>query len=224
VASVNFLMTDRAVLKPRRAKIVKRGRHVAQCSCLRAQIGVAFQANKPDLMPGQHTRIRGTVRLMAALTSFKSHGRVLKGKRASLVRVAAQAARLVRGERPNLSRINRPVRIVAIHAGHRSLGKPVRVRLSELRPGGSVAGRALLVHLARLARDHSIRTIAMNCMARRAAHLPSRVASHDAPGMRRLVEVTAQARLIGLDPREACRIENVVRGRRLGVLTTCAVT
>src|SRR5687768_6303769 len=101
---------------------MKRGRHVSQCAALHPDIRVTFETDETDLMPCQHARIGGAMRLMAAVASFEAHGRMHEREWTSFVAVALHAARLVCRKGPHLPRIDRPVGIMAIYARHSSFG------------------------------------------------------------------------------------------------------
>ena len=66
-----------------------------------SHIGVTLQTYKTNFMPGQHPRIRRSMRLVACSAPFQSHGRVLERKGSALIGVALQAAGLIPGECSN---------------------------------------------------------------------------------------------------------------------------
>src|SRR5258708_3544141 len=145
---MDFLVADRAVLIPWRPQIVERRRHDAESRsrCGRraraGQVGVALQANEPDLVPSKHPRIRRSVRLVTARAALELHGRMLECKRSPLIAVTAEAARLVGGERLHHPRTKAPVGVVAIDARHGAFGNPMLERLLKLTPRALVAARA----------------------------------------------------------------------------------
>ena len=103
---------------------------------------MAFLANQTYDGPGEHAGIGRAVRLMASHAAFDFHRRVLIHEWPSHIAMALQAARLIGGHRLQRARFKRPVRIVAVDAGHRALGKPVSIGLLEARPNILVAGCA----------------------------------------------------------------------------------
>jgi hypothetical protein len=115
---MHLLMAYRTVLKARRPNVVKSGRYTTEGSGLRSNIRVTLQAYKPNLMPGQHARIGGTVRLMATLTSFKSRRSVFESERPSLIGMAAETSELVGGECSDLLPVDGSVGVMTINAGH----------------------------------------------------------------------------------------------------------
>jgi hypothetical protein len=88
-------------------------------------VGVTFQTDEPHLMPREHPRIRRTVHLVTGAAALQPHRGVLERERSPLVRVASQTARIICCEVSHLQWTERTVRVMAIGAGHRSLGKPV---------------------------------------------------------------------------------------------------
>ena len=190
MTSVNFLVTNRAVLKPRRAQIVKRWRHAAEhlpCtgSNIRSYVGVTLQAHKSNFMPGEHPRIRRSVRLVATAAAFQTHGRVLECEGPSLVGVTAQTAGLVCGKSSHLLRTKTSMRIVAVDARHCALRQSVSVRSLKLRPCTQVAAGALRVDLRRLVRPKRA-SGAMNGVAAAAGDLSFGMPALNAAGVGRL--------------------------------------
>src|SRR5271169_4514862 len=96
---MHLLMAERAVLEARVAQIVKCRTHRTYSAVggrgWRRQIRVALQADKAHFRPGQHPRVRRSVRLMARGAAFQPDRRMLKRKRPRLVAVALEAPRLV---------------------------------------------------------------------------------------------------------------------------------
>ena len=178
---------------------------------LDGQIRVALKTNQPDFLPDQHPWIRRAVRFMARPAAFKPNCGMLKGERAAFVSVAVQAPRLVRPEALRHSRPKAAVRIVAIDAGHRGFWNLVMRRSLELHPDVRVATRALLVNRRSFARDQSQRSVCMNLVAGRAGHFVLRVAVLNPANMRRLIQVTSQASLVGRDRRQFTGILNRIR-------------
>jgi len=66
------------------------------------QIGMTFQANETDFGSRQHLRICGTMRFMAGLAAFGSHGGVFKRERTTQIGMTFEATRLTRSKRTNL--------------------------------------------------------------------------------------------------------------------------
>ena len=159
---------------------------------------MAFQANQPDFLPHQHSRIVRPVRLMACPAAFKPHGRMLERKRTALVTMATQAPRLIRGERLPHGFPRGSVRIVAIHTGHRVLRHLVAKRFLKLRHHIGMAGRTLRVYLRLRASHQPHRPVRMNRVARRAGNRVFHVTALNAPVMRRLVQMAAQTDLVRL--------------------------
>lgn len=119
---MDLLMAYRAVLESGRAKVMKSRRHAAQCGCLCSKIGVALQTNEANLMPRQHARVSGAMRLMTGLAPLKPHGCVLKGERTPFICVALKAAGFVCRKRSYLTSIDRAVRVVTVDARHCTFG------------------------------------------------------------------------------------------------------
>lgn len=119
MASVNLLVTDRAVLKTRGPQIVERRRyHSYNRTRVRRnrQIRVALQTNQAHLLPNQHSRIGRAVRLVTRAATLKPHWGMLKRKGTALVPVAIEASQFVGAERLHHRRTDAAVRIVAIDA------------------------------------------------------------------------------------------------------------
>ncbi len=222
MTSVDFLVAYGAVLEPGRAQVMKRGRNATKylpCVACRihSYIGVTLQAHKTNLMPGEHSRICRSMRLMAPTAAFKPHRRVLECEGSSLVCVAAQAARLVRGVSPNLLRTKSSMWIVAVDTRHRALRQSVSVRSLKLRPGTQVATGALRVDLRRLVRPQR-RGSPVNGVAPAAGNLSFGVPALDTTGVSRLIQMASQADLIRLTGAKLDGISNVFGGSRFGVL------
>ena len=154
MAAVNLLMTYRAVLESRRAQIVKGRRNTTKrrpgiTRRTHSHIGVTLQTYKTNFMPGQHPRIRRSMRLVTGAAAFQSHGRVLERKGSALIGVALQAAWLIPGECSNHLWTRASMRIMAVYAGHGSLRQPVRVGPLELGPRTSSDSRSIARSLAR---------------------------------------------------------------------------
>jgi len=66
------------------------------------QIGMTFQANETHFGPRQHLRVCGTMRFVAGLAAFGSHGGVFETERATQVGMTLEATRLIRSKRANL--------------------------------------------------------------------------------------------------------------------------
>jgi hypothetical protein len=111
-------VTDRTVLDPGTAQIMEGGRRAAQRAGLGTDIGVAFQTLQPHLLPGQHARIRRTVRLMTGSAPFHAHRGMLECERAAFVAVTSEATGFVRGDRAERAVDLASVRIMAIDAAN----------------------------------------------------------------------------------------------------------
>jgi len=221
VATVNLLVTDRAVLKTWRTQIVERRRHHSDHRArivYAGQIGVALQTNQAHFLPYQHARIGRAVRLMTCPATLKPHGGVLKRKGPPLVPVAVEASRFVGAKRLHHCRTDAAVRIVAIDTRHGAFGQFVVIRLLELRPDIQVATRALLVDGGSLA-DHQIMSpIRVNLMTGRARDLVLHVTALKASDVRRLVQMTTEADLVGGNRGQLARIADIRRGSRFYML------
>jgi hypothetical protein len=113
-------------------------------------------------------------------------------------------------ERPNLLGSKRSVRVMAVDTRHRTLRYPVRVRSLELRPRTHVTGRALRVHLCRFLRNEGRRG-PVNCVTPRAGHLAFGMPALQTTHMRRLIQVTCEAELVGLRCAKLHRISDILR-------------
>src|SRR5690349_5932912 len=89
VGTMHLLVANGAVLEARASQIMQCRRHGTQCAidgrAGSRKIGVAFHADEPNLRPGEHARIGGTVRLMARRTALQSHGSMFENEGASLI-------------------------------------------------------------------------------------------------------------------------------------------
>jgi hypothetical protein len=226
VAAVNLLVTDRAVLVARRIQVVECRRHYAYYAARRViawQVGVAFETYEAHLLPRQHARIGGTVRLVASSATFKSDGCVLECEWTALITVAIETARLVGGEILLHRGADGTVRIVAIHATHGVFGQLMVIRLLELRPDIQMATGALGVD-GRVAMGHeSHRTVGMNLVTCGASHLVLGMAVLQTPHLRGGVEMAAHANLVGRGRGHFRGLADVRRRCRFGVFLRRAV-
>ena len=172
---MHLLVANGAVLEARASQIMQCRRHGTQCAIDgRAgfrKIGVAFHADEPNLRPGEHARIGGTVRLMARRTALQSHGSMFENEGASLIAMTLEAARLVGIHRLNGFRQEGSMRIVAVHAGHGALRQLMGIRFLKAGPDIGVAFGALRIDLGGLARDQAIGSVLVNRVASGTAHL-----------------------------------------------------
>ena len=135
MAAVNLLMANRAILIAARSQVMKCRRHNADHAGsswpLLRKICVTFEADEADISSRQHFRICRSVGFMTSLATLGPHGNVFIGKRAPKIAMAFETTGLVRSECANLPLREAAMRIVAVHAGHGGLRKPVRVRALE---------------------------------------------------------------------------------------------
>jgi hypothetical protein len=124
---------------------------------------------------------------MACGAPFETHDRVLKRERTALVPMAIDTTRFVRSEGLTHRRLGTTVRVVAIDAGHGSLGEFVVGRPLKLGPDIDVATRALLVDGGRLASHQAVRAIGVDFVAARAGDLILHMAALQTPHVRRFV-------------------------------------
>ena len=213
-------MAHRAVLKTRRAQIVKRRRHNADGAggVDRGQIRVALQADQAHFRTRQHPWIGRAMRLMAGHTAFETHRPVLERERSALVAMAVQASRLVRGEGLRHRGADTAVRIVAVDATHRAFRQLMMIGLLKLRPDIDMAARALFVDCGRLAEHEPVGPIRVHFVAGRAGDLILRVTALQAPDVGRLIQVAGETDLVGGRRREFRRIANGRGRRRFGML------
>ncbi len=178
------------------------------------QIRVALQTHQAHFLPDQHARVGRTMRLVTRAATLKPHGSVFKRKGPAFVPVAVEASRFVGAERLHHCRTDAAVRIVAIDTRHRAFGQLMVIRLLELRPYIQVATRALFVDGGSLA-DHQIMSpIRMNFMTGRARNLVLHVTALEASHVRRLVQVTSEADLVGCNRSKFARIADIRGGSR----------
>src|SRR5580704_17227173 len=117
-------MAHGAVLVARRAQIMKSRRHNAQDTGFHVgYVCVALQAYQADLLPDQHARVGRSVNFMATAAAFKTYRRVLTGEWSALAAVTLQTSAFVGGENLRHRGPDPAMRVVAIHATHRALGK-----------------------------------------------------------------------------------------------------
>ena len=105
-------MTSRTVPKPGTPQIVERWRLTGQNS---RRKGVAFQAHQAELVPNEHLRVDGTMRLMTRHTSFQPHDRVFEGKGTPLVGMAFDAGRFISKRKSGHLGHQAAVRLVTIY-------------------------------------------------------------------------------------------------------------
>jgi len=122
---------------------------------------------------------------------------VLEGERSTLIAVAVQASRFVRGEALRHGRANTAVGIVAIDAAHRPFRQTVMSGLLELCPDVLMTPCALSVDLRRLSYYEPIRTIRVNLVARDARYGTVSVAALQASDVRGLIEMALETGLVG---------------------------
>jgi hypothetical protein len=226
VASMNLLMTDRAVSKAGRSQIVERWGHNSQSGVRfrrHRQVGVAFKTHQPYYLPGQHTWIGRAMRLVASATTLKPHGRVLERKWTALVAVAVEASRFIGTERLHHCRLDTAMRIVAIDAGHGALRQFMMIRQLKLRPDIHMAAGALFIDGGRLADHKVMASVRVNLVARCAGNLVLHVTALEAPHLRWLVQVTTEADLVSRGSVEFAGIPYVLDREGLGVFLSRAV-
>ncbi len=157
---------------------------------------MAFQTDKADLGACQHSRIGGAMRFMTRRAALEPHGGVLKRKWPALVAVAFETSGIVGREGLLHGRAGAAMWIVAVHAAHGAFGQFVMERPLKLGPHVQVAGPALVDDCVRLANYE--RLIArMHFVARSAGNLIPGVTALQMPGLRRLIQMTSEAELIG---------------------------
>ena len=173
----------------------------------RADIGVTFQAREADLMPGEHARVDGVVRVMAGDAATETDGRVLEDEWPAKVAVAAETTWLIGAECSHgVSSLRTlgehpAVRVVAVRARHRVLAEFVAERPIELRPVIRVTGGAIERGLLRWSVDG---------MTGGTAHRTARVTTLNTSGVGRLVEMTSKTDFVGARGRLLRRLNNVL--------------
>jgi len=199
---MHLLMADVTVLEARRAQVVNPGRCGADGAIGRRlgprQIGMAFQAHKPNVRAGQHPRIGRAVGLVARAAAFQAHGSVLEGEGSALVAVALEAAGLVGVSGLDGARPQGSVRIVAIHARHGAFRKAMFVGPLETGPLGGVATGAELVDVRELAGHQAIGSVLVDGVAGHATHLVFGMSAVDSSHVGGLIEMAGEAELVGL--------------------------
>ncbi len=106
---------------------------------------MAFQADEANVGSGEHPRVRRAMRLVTCRAAFKPERRMLEGERPALIAMALEAARFIGRETLEHRGPDGAVRIVAVHAGHGTLGNFVMERALELRPLVEMTTRAQFV-------------------------------------------------------------------------------
>lgn len=96
-------------------------------------LGVTLQAEEVHIAEPQEVRVRGAVRRMARLASFRLHRIVLEDKGALLVHMALETHRVLRGRRAQLFRPEGPVGIMTIAAADQPFIHSMVERHIELR-------------------------------------------------------------------------------------------
>src|SRR5215471_7752106 len=223
-----LLVTLRAVLKTRRAQVMQRRSHCSQIRARRRirhrKIRVTFHADEPHVSPRQHPRIRRPVRLMARAAPFEPHRSVVERKRPHLIAVTLGAGPFVGPHRLNRARRRRAMRVVAIDAAHCAFRQTMLVWLLKARPNIGMARRALLIDLDRFARDQSLRSVLVNCMARGTTHLVFRMAAVETSDMSALVQMTGEAQTICLGGLQFRRLPDAGRASRFRMFASGPVT
>jgi hypothetical protein len=185
MAAMNLLMADRAVLKARRSQVVE-SRRYDPCGHPGAdrgrQIRVTFQAHLLHDGSRQHARIARSMGFMTGGATLESHRRMFERERTALIAVTLKAAGFIRAEAPGHRGTQASVRVVAIHAGHRTLRHRMVKRLLKLSHRIEVAGGALLIDGRSLARHQTQRTVGVDLMTCGAGHLIVCVTALQTPG------------------------------------------
>ena len=179
---------------------------------------MALEANESYFLARQHSRIGRAVRLMTGRAAFKPHRTVLESERAALVAMAIQASRFVRAESLRHAGADAAVGIVAIDTTHSALRQLVVVRPLKLSPDVDMATRALLIQRGWLALDQSVGPVGVNFMAGRAGDLILGMTALQPAHVCGLIQVTAEADLVGCRGTKLAGIANVLGGSRVGVL------
>jgi hypothetical protein len=140
------------------SKIMERRRNGSEragwlcLSVYRAYIAVALQALQLHFMACQHSRIRGTMRLVTPGTPVSPDRHVLESERTPLIAVTLETAGLVGGDREGLYAVRHgAVRVMAVDTSHRTFWEPVGMGPLELCPNIRVTTDTLRhFHLLRL--------------------------------------------------------------------------
>ncbi len=155
--------------------------------------GVALQAQEALLVPGEHTRVGGAVRLVTGAAIPQEDRRVLEWKRPALVAVAFEAPDVIRRDPPQLARRQLAVRIVAVGAADGPFLEFVAVGARELGLHGEVT---TLAERVRLGTEQRPLSEAMHHVTFGAAKLVAIVRAEQAPAVGELPGVALQASLI----------------------------
>src|SRR5690242_20326562 len=100
-------------------RLVVERRRSGRATCIRGE-SMAFQAYQVHLRPLQESRVGGPVRHVARRASFYLHGFMLVHEGSRLVRVALEAHQVLRPCRPQLSRLEPAMLVMAVGALHQS--------------------------------------------------------------------------------------------------------
>ena len=196
---MDLLMADRAILKYRRAQIVKCGRDHANGAGLViwcGQVRVTVEAHVLNLRTREHPRIRRTMRLMTRLASFVTNGLMFEGEGSALIAVAIEASGFIRAETLRHRSADRSVRVVTIDATHGLFGQFVVIRTLELRPDGQMATAALLIDLRRGPRHEFRSAIFVDLVTRRTRDAIPQVTALEPPHVGRLIQMTGETGFI----------------------------
>ena len=136
------------------------------------------------------------MRLMAGHTTFETHRPMFERKRPTLVAMAVQASRLVRGEGLRHRRTDTAVRIVTVDTAHRAFRQLMMIGPLKLRPDVGMAARALLVDRSRLAVHQPVGLIRVNFMAGSAGDLIFRMAAFETAHVGRLIQMAGETDLV----------------------------
>src|SRR5262249_33578372 len=151
---------------------------------------MTLQTEKTLLMPNQHLRICGSMRLMTTHAALQPHGWMLKGERTPFVGMALDARRLITEGSFHLPRLQPSVGLVAVNATDRSFIKLMPIGLRERALNLLVTIETEQVGLVRQQMQRYLGCV--NAMAIRTSNLiPS-------------VQAVSPARM-GLRPRVACK-------------------
>ncbi len=171
---------------------------------------MALQANQADFLTDEHAWIHRSMRLMTRATALEAHRCVLKCEGPAFVSMTSHATAIVSGIGLTHRLGDRPVRVVAVHAGHRPFGHSVMVGLLKGSPYIHVAGGALFIDPYRRARHQRLSAVCVHRMTSHAGNLVARVTRLDPAHMRGLIQVASQAYFVGGDRGYFCRVANIL--------------
>ena len=160
---------------------------------------MTLQTYKANLLAHEHARVRRTVRLMTGAAALETHRRMLERERSAQIAVALEARLFISRYETHHAGLEAAVGIVTIYARHGPFRNPMPERTLKLRQDIGVASAALFIDGSRLSRHHTIRTMRVNAVARRACYLILGVAALDAANLRGTVEVACEASLVDGD-------------------------